>query len=216
MSAKKQFKIISVLSQKGGVSKSGLSASIATHLAKNRHVLLADMDSRQASTYEWGLFRQANKVKPEVDVAKFNSFQVVAKSINPSNVDFLIVDGAANSEKQSILIGVNSDLVVIPTCPSVVDLNPQIRFANMLEDAGLEKSKIVFVFTKVGSSKKEYEEAHKYLKSKVHFGIIGNYIPEKVAFRIGWRIGKSFGEVSFPSLREKANSVITEIVNKVK
>lgn len=213
MSLKKELKILSCLSQKGGVSKSSLAASIATYLSNKNRVLLADMDNKQASTYEWSLYRYENRVEPEVEAAKFNSFQTVAKSINPSKIDYLVVDGAANSEKQSLLIGVNSDLVIIPTCPSVVDINPQIRFAHALKNAGLDEEKILFVFTKVGSSKKEYMDARAYLEEKIHFKVAQNHIDEKTAFRLAWREGKSFVEVPFPTLRKKANMLISEIVD---
>jgi chromosome partitioning protein len=175
-------------------------------------VLIADMDTSQGTSFEWGTRRRESQIHPEIAIQQFST---VDKALRLTDYyDLIIFDGAPHSTRATEQIAKASDLVILPSGGSVEDLNPQIRLAHSLEEKGIEKKKIAFVLCRIDSSDTEFAEVSDYIR-KTGFELIDGSIPEKRGYKTSLREGKALTEVSFKSLHSRADEVAQAIVNKV-
>ena len=76
-----QKRLISFVSQKGGVGKSTLARLLAVGAAhRGQRTLLADFDLEQLTCVEWNATRMRNSVEPEIDARPFKSLKKLHKS----------------------------------------------------------------------------------------------------------------------------------------
>lgn len=110
--------IISLVNQKGGVSKSTTSVHLAYWLAKKLHrtVLLIDADSQRSSS-QW--VAQMN-IPCEVIQTPDDLLEKIP--LLAAHYDFLIIDGPASLAEATRAILFRSDLAIIPVQPTGVDL----------------------------------------------------------------------------------------------
>ena len=123
------MKVLGVLAQKGGTGKTTLAINWACESARSSRVVLIDTDP-QRSTASWGgksLGRTgspAPQVVPPENVAPINEGGLAdaLDVCRADGVDQVVIDTAPHSEKPAFAVASLSDLVVIPTRPSVLDL----------------------------------------------------------------------------------------------
>lgn len=205
--------IIGVVSQKGGVGKSTLARLLAREYAQaGWETLIADMDVSQGTSFEWNSRRLEMKLEPEISVQQFSTVDKALK--HGDHYDIIIFDGAPHATRATLQIAEVSDLILLPTGNSKDDLNPQIRLAYELTDKGVDLDSVSFVLCRVGTSDKETEEVRKYI-SKTGHSLVEGAIPEKTAYRRAIDEGKSLNETNYPSLNEKAELVVQDIVNRL-
>lgn len=206
--------LISLISQKGGVCKSGLSRLIAVEYVKaGWSVKIADLDTMQASTTKWKSRRDRNGITPEIIVEKYAT---VERAISDSqHFDLMILDGPAFAEKGGLTMAQASDLVLMPTGYSLDDMEPQIETAYDLQTAGVDPEKIAFVFTLIDGSESEDAAARRYLaKAGVH--VLEAVMPQYPAIRQAMNNGRAASEVSHPDVRRRVLPLAQEIVNTLK
>src|SRR3954447_8898247 len=149
------MKIIAFISQKGGVGKSTLARALAVEAShKKLHVLLADCDPQQATSYHWLQIRQKSKFKVEIFPTAQQALREAPK------YDLLIIDGPARTSHATLEIAQKADLVIQPTGASRDDLVPAVKEFNALVKAGVNKKKLIFVLTRLSTPKEA--EAIKY------------------------------------------------------
>ena len=91
MTKAQQKRLISFVSQKGGVGKSTLARLLAVGAAHRGHkTLLADFDLEQLTCVEWNATRMRNSVEPEIDARPFKSLKKLYKS--DEEIDIVIAD----------------------------------------------------------------------------------------------------------------------------
>lgn len=204
---------VGVISQKGGVGKSTLSRLLAREYAIAKwDVKIADMDISQGTSNDWQKRREMNEIQPYVAV---ESFRTVAQAIKHAEVhDLMIFDGAPHATKASLEIAQKSDLVILPTGLSLDDLKPSVLLAHELIDSSIPDEKIVFALCRVGDRANETEEARNYIK-KAGYTTLAGSLPEKTAYRRASDEGKAISEVSYLSLRKRADEVIQDIINRL-
>jgi len=111
--------VVSFLNSKGGAGKTTLSVHVARALEKRgKRVLLIDSDP-QASARDWA----------EANEGKFFSVVGIDRPVLEVEVkrlsvdyDWIIIDGAAKLEKMMLSALKASDLVIVPTKPSPLDV----------------------------------------------------------------------------------------------
>ena len=112
--------IISLVNQKGGVSKSTTSIHLAYWLTikKKKRVLLVDADSQQSSS-QW-----VAGMEKAIAVSVLQTPDDLLEQLPElsKNYDFVVVDGPASLSESTRAILFRSDLAVIPTQPTGVDL----------------------------------------------------------------------------------------------
>jgi chromosome partitioning protein len=120
--------IISLVSQNGGVGKSGIARLLAVEFSRaGWSVKIADLDTMQGTTTRWKLRRDAAKLQPEIPVEKFATVERAIREAN--KYDLLIIDGPAHAEKGGLSMARKSKLIIIPSCYGIDDLEAQIEAA---------------------------------------------------------------------------------------
>ncbi|MNM21434.1 Iron-sulfur cluster carrier protein [compost metagenome] len=203
--------IIAVVSQKGGVMKSGLSTALAAAYAQSGWVTeIADMDVDQGTSTGRLSKRLRNGYDPLFTVRQFgNVSQALSKA---AACDLMIFDGAPHATKATAAMAKAADLVLIPTGPSLDDMEPAVTLANQLHDVdGVPAERIRFVLALTNSSAAEIADAHTYL-NKTRFGSIAGDVPKKAGFSRAHDLGLTLIECPYPSLREQARTVVGNVI----
>lgn len=203
--------IIAVLSQKGGPGKSTISRAIATCYASfDWSVKIGDLDLNQSTSFTWLQRRLNNKIEPVVSVEAFGSATSALKQAQ--NYDIFILDGAPTSSRDTLDASKSADLIVLPTGPSIDDLEPAVKLAHQLKKSGIDENRICFVLSKMSDSQAELQES-KYFLSQTPYKIIGGHIEAKRCYSNAMNTGHSITETKFQKPREKAEEVIQSIIN---
>ncbi len=202
--------IVSCVSQKGGVGKSTIAAGLATGLsAAGLSVKIADLDTQQGSSLDWGLRRLNNSISPGIEVQAFlNAAQAIAKA---NSYDVLIIDGPARTSRSTLEISKSSKLVIQPTAASLADLIPGIKEFNALAQAGIPREKLRFVLNHI-STDAEVATSRDYIE-QAGYQTINGFLPERPAYKLAMNEGRSILETRFSSLNSQAEIVIQSIVN---
>ena len=203
--------LVGVISQKGGVSKSTLSRLIAREYAvAGWDVKIADLDISQGTSTDWKQRREVNGIQPGIAVEQFRT---VAQALKHADVyDLMIMDAPPHSMQGTLEIARACDLLVLPTGLSLDDLKPSVLLAHELVNAKIPTDKIIFVLCRVGDRENEIEEARSYIR-KAGYNTVAGSIPEKTAYRQASDNGRALSEVTFPSLRQRAEQVVQGIID---
>ena len=206
--------IISLISQKGGVGKSAIARLLAVEFARaGWTVKIGDFDTRQATATKWKIRRDAAKVEPEIPVEKFAT---VTRALSEAEkYDLFIFDGPAHAEKGGKSMAEKSDLVIMPTCYGLDDLEAQVEAAQELISEGVPKDRIWFVFARTTGSEIEDQTARGYLE-RARMNVFEPVMPELTSIRHAHNGGKAASEIGFPSIREKAVALALAIATQVK
>lgn len=204
---------VGIVSQKGGVGKSTFTRALASEYSKNEwSVLIADMDSKQGTSFEWNSRRLQKEELPFIAVQQFSNINQVNKIAD--NYDIIFFDGAPHSSKETLEISANCDLVILPTNTSLDDLTPQVRLAHELKNKGLQKEKILFLLSRVTASKVEIDETIEYINT-AGYKVLKNHVQEKTAYRQAMDLGLSITETKYKTLNQKADDIVQEVANSL-
>ena len=119
------MKIITVTGYKGGVGKSTTAIHIATFLSERGETVLVDGDPNRTAV-SWSKRGHL----PFTVVDERQAMMVVAGS------DFLVIDTPARPNSDDLKeLAKGCELLILPTLPDVVSLEPMIQTANDLGDA---------------------------------------------------------------------------------
>jgi chromosome partitioning protein len=205
--------IVSLVSQKGGVGKSALARLIAVEYAKaGWKVKIADLDTGQGTSTKWKMRRDKAGLQPDIAVEKFRSTERALQEA--PQYDLLILDGPAHAEKGGLVMAERSDLILMPTCYSLDDMEAQVEAAYELEEAKIPPERIVFVFCRADGSEAEDRDARAYLR-KSRVNVLGPVFPELPSIRQGHAEGRAASEVQFRTVQEKVGAVVQAIVDRL-
>jgi len=205
--------IISLVSQKGGVGKSGIARLLAVEFARaGWSVKIADLDTMQGTSTKWKIRRDAAKLEPEIPVEKFGTVERAMREAE--KYDLLIIDGPAHAEKGGLAMARKSKLILMPTCYGLDDLEAQVEAAYELEVNGIERSNIWFVFARTTGSPNEEQAAREYLR-RADINMLEPLFAEQPCIRQAHNAGKAASEVSFPIVRERAVALALAVATKV-
>jgi chromosome partitioning protein len=205
--------IISLISQKGGVGKSAIARLLAVEFVRaGWSVKIADLDTMQGTSTKWKLRRDAAKWQPEIPVEKFAT---VARALREAEkYDLVLLDGPAHAEKGGLSMAKKSKLILMPTCYGLDDLEAQIEAAYELEENGIERSRIWFIFSRTSGSANEEQTAREYLQ-RSEINVLEPVLPELPSIRQGHSGGKAASEVNFPAIRERAMALAVAVATKL-
>jgi chromosome partitioning protein len=165
-------KVISIMSQKGGVGKTTLSINLAVAAEKEgESVIILDLDPQTDAT-DWSDYRGSNS--PIVESIQPKSLFKCLNICRGLGADLVIVDTARHSESDAFLLARQSDLILIPCRPAILDLR---GIQSSVDLANLLKKKYMVILNCVppkGSLPKESEQALKEIGVNVCNITIGN------------------------------------------
>ena len=193
--------------------KSSIARLIAREYAvAGWDVKIADLDIAQATSTNWKQRREQNGIQPEIAV---EPFRTVTQALKHASVyDLVVFDGKPHSNRETLEIAQACNLVVLPTGLSLDDLMPSVLLAHELVEAKIDKAKIVFALCRVGDRDNEIDEAREYVR-KAGYQILAGSIPEKTAYRRASDVGKAMTEISFLSLRQRAEEVAQSVIDRL-
>lgn len=205
---------IGMASQKGGVSKSSIARNLAVTFALNDwEAKIMDIDLDQSTCQGWSLRRMAAGFEPVIRVETFQNFTQAQRAADRDAADVFIFDGPAKANEGTVAMAKAVDLLLLPTCSGLDDMEPTVRLANMLaEKHGVNPQKIAFVLSRAGDSSKELVEARRYL-AETPFPLIVGTLYEKTMYRRAFDAGLSAVEVRHKGLREEADRVMQSILD---
>jgi chromosome partitioning protein len=115
------MKILGIASQKGGVGKSTITIHLAVLAAqKGLNVVVADTDP-QSSVYGWSRLR--NSDAPTVVELNTKQLSELIGDAKQNGFDLMIIDSAPSHSSDVVDICSLADFTLIPSRPSVLDLN---------------------------------------------------------------------------------------------
>jgi chromosome partitioning protein len=205
--------IISLVSQKGGVGKSGVVRLLAVEFTRaGWRVKIADLDTMQGTSTKWKLRRDAALIQPEIPVEKFATVERALREAE--KYDLLLLDGPAHAEKGGLSMAKKSKIILMPTCYGLDDLEAQIEAAYELEENGIDRSRIWFIFCRTTGSANEEQTARDYL-CRAQINVLKPVLPELPSIRQAHSGGKAASEVSFPAIRERATALAAAVATKL-
>jgi chromosome partitioning protein len=192
--------IIALISQKGGVGKSALARLLAVEfLRAGWTVKIADLDTMQGTSTKWKARRDRAKLQPEIPVEKFAT---VDRAIREAErFDLILLDGPAHAEKGGRDMARAADLVLTEA-------------AYELEENGITRSKIWFVFCRTTGSPAEDLAARDYLK-RAGINVFEPVLPELPSIRQGHNSGKAASEISYSAVQERAIALAVAIATHI-
>jgi len=199
--------IIGFVGQKGGTGKSGAAQAFAVAAAKEADsVMIADLDADQQTSVEWGKAREANGFQPFIEVKAVPRLRVFDLA---DTCDVLVIDAPGWADEMSVWLAKGCHLTVLPSKPTVTDLNPTIRLMHELRAKGLEDYRSVVALNEVLGDK-EVEFARAHLKSQ-GFSALPGFMRTMKSYRDVRTIGKAFTETAFAGLNSEAVKLIDGI-----
>lgn len=202
--------IIACLSQKGGVSKSTISRALAVELARGGlSVHLADLDIDQGSQVDWHRDRLASSLSPTPPTQLYPN--IATALVQAKLVDVLIIDGPARANRETVQMAQAANLVVLPAGASMDDLRPTVRVAHSLIKAGVPRDRLICALSRI-STEAEAEAARVYL-AEAGYRVATGYLPERASYRVAQNAGRAVTEVSAPTLRMAAETLIQSIID---
>jgi chromosome partitioning protein len=206
--------IISLISQKGGVGKSGIARLLAVEFTRaGWTVKIADLDTMQGTVTKWKVRRDRAGVQPEIPVEKFATVERALREAD--KYDLLIVDGPAHAEQSGLNMAKASNLILMPSCYGLDDLEAQVEAAYELEERGIDRRRIWFVFSRTSGSPAEDQTARDYLH-RAKINVFEPVLSELPSIRQAHNGGRAASEVSFPVIRERAMALAVAVAGQVK
>lgn len=205
--------IVSCLSQKGGVGKSTLARLIArTYAAAEWQVKIADLNVKQLTAVNWATRRMSLEVTPAIAA---EPFAIVKKALQ-TDADVLVFDAKPDSDTTTLDAAKASDLIVIPTRPTMDDLQPNLVFAKELVIRGIDSRRILFVMNQTSDvSTLLTEEGKMWIDKNGPFKVADNDLPMKVGYNMAQNTGRAVSESPFPTLNARADALALEIIAHV-
>jgi len=124
--------VIACVSEKGGSGKSVIASHAAGWLAeRGRSVAVIDCDPQEASA-TW-----LAAAAPNIQVHRIVTADDVISRVPAiaADVDDVVADGPAGTSPVTRALMVVSDLVIIPVCPSAIDLRAAVKSVRVIREA---------------------------------------------------------------------------------
>ena len=203
-------KIFTIANRKGGAGKTTVATNLAVALAQKGSTLLVDTDD-QLSAYNWNEYRE-NKLN---SLAVLNN---LSDTIQPhfDEYEFILIDMAGRDSellREALLI---SDVLIVPTQPSILDLEILPYVANKVSQAQEINPdlKSYVVINRASSNYRNVEaiEAKKYIDNHPTFKLLDTVIHDRKAYRDAMLDGKAVIEMNDQKASDEINNLLSEIL----
>jgi chromosome partitioning protein len=183
------MKTIALIAQKGGSGKTTLALSLAVAAeAAGRTTMIVDLDP-QASACKWGDRRQA-EAPLIIDAQPSRLTNALGKAAQ-GGVDLAIIDTPARIEQAAAEAARVADLVIIPTRPSIYDLETLQTSIDLIK--GRAKRPPVVVLNAVPPQSGRREQASQAIGG-MGADICPAFLGHRVAYEYAAQLGQSAAE----------------------
>ena len=151
------MKIVAIISQKGGVSKTTLSIHLAVMAQmQGKQAAIVDLDP-QASATQWKDIRAADT--PAVVSAQAARLPQVLESARSAGADIVILDTAPHSDGIAVAAARVADLILIPTKCGILDLQAVANSADIVSIANKPAAIVLSAVPVRGQTAEQAREA---------------------------------------------------------
>jgi chromosome partitioning protein len=160
------MKVISFVNQKGGCGKSTLACHLAWWLAEQgKSVSLVDADAQQSAS------RWLQSLHAPIPTHVINEGTRLLEEIPQiaQSFDFTVVDGGGMLSDLTLNILLRSDLAVIPTQPTGLDLastGDALKLAHQVQSVRSGKPKVCMVISRASKGTRLLQESRTLLAAK--------------------------------------------------
>lgn len=196
--------VISLLSRKGGSGKSTLTIHFAVE-AKGQTAII-DMDP-QGSTISW--FKRRELSFPILIKSTPGELAQHLQVCEDSGIDNVFIDTMPDINRSALVAASLSNIIVIPTKPSILDLESIVHTVNLVH--GIQKKPII-ILNQVPSGSTISSEARELLKS-LEVSVCPIDIKTRLVYSRALINGQTAGETGADA---KASSEITDAYNWIK
>ncbi|EJG5414309.1 hypothetical protein NAD41_000910 [Salmonella enterica] len=208
--------VISFLSGKGGITKTTLARAISVKFTKDEwKVGGLDIDTAQASFHYWNTLRENNGITPTFDVMN-GTPNDLPRLVAESRYHLIVVDGAAYGSMDSQKVAEQSDMIVVGCRFSIDDMKSAVETMNGLVRKGIPIDRFCVVFSGVPEQRTltNYNNAAAYMAKTPYF-VANGFIEQMNSITNAQNVGYAMNEVQYPSVREKIDVVLNNIVARM-
>lgn len=197
---------------KGGITRSTLARAVAVRLAQKVIPLTAfDLDEEQATFTRWNKRREQLPTATQFPVIPVNNVMALRNRLTKAQGDFAVIDTGAYWAAATTELALLCDVLVLASRYSLDDMDALVRVANAAVAGGVDKNKIIVVFSAVPDSPTEDKDAREYLESLGYYVTPGNIPFTKSASQTQDQ-GLGLTENRFAGPRTAARLVVDEII----
>ena len=183
---------ISMVSQKGGTGKSSIVVALAVEASRRGfEVAVIDIDPQQ-SAVKWSDRRQTEN--PTVFSAQASRLKQTLDKVR-DDADFTFIDTAGRLDNAALETILMSDLVIIPTRPSMVEIETLPSVNDMVRLAGNPASYVLLNGLHPSASARMCQEARDLLKSTYGIDSVPSHISQLNAYSDAMGDGKGPQEI---------------------
>lgn len=208
------MKVITLLQEKGGCSKSTLCTGIATALHRDGlRVILVDADP-QGTARDWRAASPEDADLPAV--IGLDRPEVFATSIKSLDADVLVVDTPAKAEKMSATVIRFTNVALIPVQPSGADLwaaEAAVKLVQAKRDVG-GQIEAAFIATRVVGHSKLAREMLAGDWNEYGMPLLDSTMSNRVAYAQALTNGVSVYELNDSSARAEIDLLVEELRGK--
>jgi len=214
--------IISSITSKGGSNKTGTTILLATYYAnQGKKVCVIDTDVNQ-SVVRWQGLR--DEALPHITVMSMMDGKQIGRNINKIHEDYdiIILDTSPGLAQKSSYTILFSDLLIIPTLVSGVDLWSIEQFLERYEEVCNVNGKLIpaFVFLSMYDKRvilhKYFLKTIKELAEEYQVGVLDSKIAYRNAYKVSTIQGKSALEWDDPKAKDEATAFGKEVTRILK
>lgn len=214
----KKSKVIALVNQKGGVTKTTTSINLAFGLAsRGFDVLLIDGDV-QASSLDWSDVRSQSERELNFTVMGMPKSNM-AKEIQKvkSKYDFTIIDSAGRQSDLTRQAIVACDVAIVPNSTSAFDAWATKDTMNSISEiSGYRDFSTYLLMSKVDVNTKVYRDVRSYLLDSYDHPMFESVIVDRTAYQASSGDGLSIYETKDKKAIQEMDAFINELFEKEK
>lgn len=206
--------IISLANPKGGVGKSTLAVNLAVEAIKDgwEDIAILELDL-QRTAYLWAKLRDQRGVKPPVQIELVDSIETIEGGCAAYAADkqsLLIVDCAGADTDFNRAAVAFSDMVIIPTRPSQIEVFALTRALGLIQDLG----KVPYILNACAfpAAKSTINDLAEYIGTLGGCKLMSSVIRYRAAYQHSFAAGKSVTEYARDQL---ASLEIAELAKEI-
>jgi len=184
---------ISLIGQKGGVGKTTIALGLAVAAALAGHATaIIDLDP-QASAAKWK-DRRADE-NPAVVRAQTGRLKQAMDTARSGGVDFVFIDTAGRKDDSALNAARMSDLVLIPTRPSILEVETLPEVRDLLRLAGSPPAFVLLNCIHPSAGPRGLINIHQAIKQLFDFNVCPIHVCQRSAYAEAPTTGQSPQEV---------------------
>jgi chromosome partitioning protein len=191
------MKVWSIVSQKGGSGKTTLALHLAIAAAKDRKVLVIDLDPQQ-SAERWHAIRQrstGSKDDPSIAAGPYQKLPDMLRTARKLGADLVLVDTPPKLDRAIAPSLAAATLVLVPLKSSILDLQALEDCADVINLAkARSKSVVILNAVPAGRSRDGVIKESSRYASRLKLEVAPEMLSELPAFSQGLKSGRGVTE----------------------